>query len=87
MTTVAADPTTLALREDYLARGTITTGNIDITIPKDQYFVMGDNRNFSSDSRRWGLLPKDLITGRAIIRLWPPEKIDIIHKAEYQNAE
>lgn len=71
------------LHEPYLARGTVTVGDIDIDIPPDAYFVLGDNRNFSSDSRRWGLLPKEFITGRAFIRLWPPEKISILEPASY----
>ncbi len=42
-----------------------------ITIGNDEYFVMGDNRNRSSDSRTWGLLPKKLLIGRAFLRLLP----------------
>jgi signal peptidase I len=41
-----------------------------ITIPEDSYFMMGDNRNESKDSRYWGVLPKDLIKGKAIIIYW-----------------
>ncbi|MEK7148904.1 MAG: signal peptidase I [Patescibacteria group bacterium] len=78
-----ADGKELVLNEEYLPRGTFTTGDIDATVPNDQYFVMGDNRNFSSDSRRWGFLPKNLVTGRVMVRLWPLEKIGIIQKASY----
>jgi len=42
-----------------------------ITIPSDQYFVMGDNRNFSSDSRVFGLVPRKNILAKAILRIWP----------------
>ncbi len=42
-----------------------------LTIPKDQYFVMGDNRNRSSDSRAIGLIPRGNILGKAWIRIWP----------------
>ncbi|MBI2038689.1 MAG: signal peptidase I [Candidatus Niyogibacteria bacterium] len=38
----------------------------------DEYFVMGDNRLQSLDSRSFGALPRDNITGRALLRLWPP---------------
>ena len=37
-----------------------------------EYFVMGDNTRFSLDSRSWGVLPRENITGRALLRLWPP---------------
>jgi signal peptidase I len=42
-----------------------------ITIPPDKYFVMGDNRNFSSDSRVFGLVPRKNILAKAILRIWP----------------
>lgn len=47
------------------------------TLGPDEYYVMGDNRSNSSDSRYWGPLPKDKIVGRPILRLTPISKIGI----------
>lgn len=44
-----------------------------ITLKSNEYFVMGDNRNYSSDSRVWGVLPVQDITGRVLLRLSPFE--------------
>ena len=55
----------------------MTEGNLKITMQEDQYFVLGDNRKFSYDSRRWGLLVRKDIIGRAWIRLWPPQAVTV----------
>lgn len=64
------DGSTITLSEPYV----VNQGNgPDATyqIPKGDYFVMGDNRPESSDSRSWGLLPQNDIVGRAVLRLLP----------------
>lgn len=69
--------TTEELGEPYLAEA-LTTPNKTLEVGEDQYFVMGDNRLFSSDSRRWGFLPRELIIGRALVRLWPPTRLTVL---------
>ena len=48
-----------------------------ITIPADHYFMMGDNRGQSTDSRFWGPVPKDWIIGKAFATYWPPNRIGV----------
>lgn len=47
----------------------------EITIPADHYFMMGDNRGASDDSRFWGPVPRDWIIGEAFATYWPPNRI------------
>jgi signal peptidase I len=56
------------LEEKYLPEGTFTPGNITITLKPDEYFVLGDNREHSSDSRMWGPIKANSIIGRVILR-------------------
>ncbi|MBI2046503.1 MAG: signal peptidase I [Parcubacteria group bacterium] len=57
------------LNESYLRE--LPKDTFSITLTNDEYFVMGDNRTASLDSRIWGALPRDLIIGRAWLRLFP----------------
>ena len=67
-----------ALEEDYLP--TPTAGYLPPTrIPLMHYFVLGDNRQASSDSRYFGPVSRDAILGRAFFRYWPPNKIGFVH--------
>ena len=62
-------PEGFKVNESYLDK--TTPGDVKIKLDPKEYFVLGDNRDASSDSRRWGPLPKHLIIGRAWIRIWP----------------
>lgn len=70
-------PVRYEIRTAQDARGWASTfpfsGNTpEITLGDDQYFVLGDNRTESSDSRSWGPLTRDRIIGKVIYRYWPP---------------
>src|ERR1043166_9172334 len=45
------------------------------TVPSEKYFVLGDHRNSSSDSRAWGFVPRDSIYGKAVFVYWPLDKL------------
>ena len=62
----------------YLPSSVITSGAMTITLSNDQYFVMGDNREFSHDSRAFGPVPKDDVIGKVLIRAWPVQKAEIL---------
>lgn len=49
-----------------------------IRVPADHYFMMGDNRGASDDSRFWGPIPRDWLIGKAFATYWPPRKIGLL---------
>ncbi|WGV26573.1 signal peptidase I [Halotia branconii] len=65
------------LVEDYIAEPS-NQPFPPVQVPEDQFFVMGDNRNDSNDSRYWGFLPRKNIIGRAVFRFWPLDRIGFI---------
>lgn len=70
-------PNGFALNENYLPKSLITDGQIKKKLGKDEYFVLGDNRSVSYDSRRWGALPKNDIVGRVWARAWPFNRVAV----------
>ena len=69
------NPKGILLHEKYVAVKNEKTDNFSMTLGNDEYFVMGDNRNGSSDSRIWGPVKMSLIMGRPIVRLLPLSRI------------
>jgi signal peptidase I len=68
----------IVLDESAYLKDSYTPGNLEISLGKDEYFVLGDNRIASSDSRRWGGVAKHYIIGRAWIRAWPFNRTGIV---------
>ena len=62
----------------YYNRGDFGVEGTKIIVPKDNYFVLGDNSASSKDSRYWGFVPRDNILGEAIVIYWPPNRVRII---------
>ncbi|MDP3792842.1 MAG: signal peptidase I [bacterium] len=76
-------PKGFTLKESYLSLGEETIGNLSENLADDEYYVLGDNRLQSSDSRRWGSLEKRFITGKAFLRLWPFTNITTVKAVNY----
>ncbi len=83
------NPAGFTLDEDYLPDtiktegGSILPEGQETVIPYDNYFVMGDNRGRSSDSRSWGTVPEKDLIGKVIIRYWPANKFGLFEKVQY----
>lgn len=71
------------LKEDYLSPQTVTSGHLKIELGPDEYFVLGDNRSLSYDSRSWGAVKRSEIVGRVLVRLYPFLKIEIFKQPNY----
>ncbi len=60
--------------EEYRDQGSMTSR----TVPLDEYFVLGDHRSSSNDSRAWGMVPRRYIYGKAVFIYWPLEKMGLL---------
>ncbi|MCK5084400.1 MAG: signal peptidase I [Candidatus Pacebacteria bacterium] len=72
------------LDEIYIPSETQTTGNYVKELKNDEYYVLGDNRTASADSRVWGVLEEHFIVGRAWIRAWPFRDFSVFEEMNYE---
>lgn len=78
-------PDGFILDEPYLKEGTKTYGISEekVTMTEEEFFVLGDNRNSSKDSRSFGPVNNSYITGRVLLRGWPFNRIQLFDTPEY----
>jgi len=74
--TKSGETSSFTLNEPYVKRE--GAENVSETLGNDEYYVLGDNRSSSLDSRFWGPLPKENLVGRAYLRLLPVSEVDFL---------
>ncbi len=79
---IEKDGDTIILEEDYIMLEGETKGN-GTSLREDEYFVVGDNRDASLDSRRWGALQRENIIGRVIFQISPFSVFSFLETPEY----
>lgn len=83
----AEHPDGFILDEFYLPDGLVTSGRFEENIPDDMYYVLGDNRPASHDSRVFGPIGAKLVVGRIWVRTWPFKRIHYFTPFDYPIQE
>lgn len=73
----------ILINEGYLPEDLVTIGEKDVTLGEKEFFVMGDNRDASFDSRQWGPLKRSEVVGSVWVRLWPLNQVMAFEKPIY----
>lgn len=68
---------------EYLPQNITTPNSEPVSLKTDEYFVLGDNRSHSLDSGDWGVLPRNYIIGRVVLRAWPLRALAKVEVPEY----
>lgn len=77
-------PDGFTLDEFYIPESAVISKDYSQELKNDEYYVLGDNRRASSDSRVWGVLEKHYIVGKAWIRAWPFDSFSVFEGLEYK---
>ena len=80
------DASSVRLSETYLPEGLLTSGDVSMTLGPDDFFVLGDNRPSSLDSRFIGAIQRSAIVGRAWIRGWPFDRFATFEAPLYPSS-
>jgi len=77
-------PEGVAINEQLYLENSVTAGNKEVALGEEEFFVLGDNRSASLDSRSFGVVPRRLIIGKVWLRGWPFDEIKIFNSPDYK---
>ncbi|MEK7555166.1 MAG: signal peptidase I [Patescibacteria group bacterium] len=80
---IVRDGADMALNEPYLSSELKSSDNFNVTLGTDQYFVLGDNRSHSFDSKNWGAINRENIVGIARVVLFPFNRFEFLEVPSY----